>query len=129
VGDLWMLVGILAGGILWQGVRPVAIAVQSARHGFVHVPALVIGAVSLWVGGMLAFLAGALARDPPRFPDRALLIGWTAVIFGTVAVVVASRRGDAEAALPERERRAIGGRYIALGALAAAAVLGLWAYL
>jgi hypothetical protein len=113
----------------WYGGRAFAYCVIWARYGVLHVPALVIGAMQLWAGGLFGLAAGTLVREPPAMPDRPLIMGWSIVIFAGVLAVVVMRRPEVEEMLPEGTRRMLGGRYIVFGALAAAIVLFVAGYL
>ena len=63
-----------------------------------------------------------------RIVEAALIIGWTAVVFAGVLAVMVMPRPEVEELLPERTRRIMDGRYIALGALVAAVVLFVTGY-
>ena len=129
VGGIAMIAAVLSVTSFWYGGTIFVVAVRWARYGIVNVPALVVGAVELWVGGLLGLAAGTLMRQPPSLPDRQSMVGWTIVIFAAVSAVVVMRRPDVEASLPVSTRRAMDGRFIALGALAAVAGLFIFGYL
>jgi hypothetical protein len=117
VGGTAFLVALFSLLAFWYGARPFVNAVLFARYGILHVPALVFGAVGIWVGGGLALAAASLAREPPALPDRAAMMGWTIVVFVAVLAVVVLRRPEVEERLPARTRRILDGRYFALGAI------------
>jgi hypothetical protein len=123
VSGIAFIVVLLSLTAFWYGGRPFLSAAFYARHGILHVPALVLGALGLWVGGLLALAAGTLTREPPAMPDRTAIMGWTVVVFAAVLAIVVMRRPDVEERLPEKTRRALDGRYVALGAVIAVAVL------
>jgi hypothetical protein len=124
-----IVAAVMSVASFWYGGNAFIAALMWARFGVLNVPALVIGAVELWAGGLLGLAAGTLVREPPAMPDRPLIIGWTVVIFVAVLAVVVMRRPEIEDALPERMRRMMDGRYIAIGALVAAVVLFVSGYL
>jgi len=117
VGGIAFLVVLFSLLAFWYGLRPFVTAVRFARHGILHVPALVFGAVGIWVGGLLALVAWTLTREPSTIPDRATMMGWTIVVFVAVLAVVVLRRPDVEERLPQKTRRMLDGRYFALGAI------------
>ena len=123
MGGVAIVAAVLSVVFFWYGGVAFMRCLIWARFGVLHVPALVIGAMQLWAGGLLGLAAGTLVRTPPALPDRPLIIGWTVVIFSGVLAVMVMRRPEVEEQLPERTRRIMDGRYIVLGALAAAVVL------
>jgi hypothetical protein len=129
VGGIAIVAAVLSVTSFWYGGVAFITCLMWARFGVVHVPALVIGAMELWAGGLFGLAAGTLVRTPPALPDRSLIIGWTVVIFAGVLAVMVLRRPEVEELLPERTRRIMDGRYIALGALGAAVVLFAAGYL
>jgi hypothetical protein len=124
-----IVTGLLSATALWYGALRFRVAVIWARAGILHVPALVLGSGQLWLGGLLGLLSGTLVRRPPAMPDVPLIVSWTIVVFAGVLAIVIFRRPDVEAKLPASLRVALGGRYIVLGAVAAAAVLFVTGYL
>jgi hypothetical protein len=114
-----LILAIFAGTALWYGLRPFLTAIVFARLGLVHVPALVLGASQVWVGGMFAFAAGTTLREPPALPDQQLIFVWTGSIFAIVLALVLSRRREVEEQLDPAVRRQLGNKYIAIGALVA----------
>jgi hypothetical protein len=129
MGGVAIMAAVMSVMSFWYGGTAFVGCLMWARFGVLNVPALVIGALELWVGGLLGLAAGTLVREPPALPDRAFIIGWTVVIFAAVLGVMVLRRPEVEELLPERMRRTLDGRYIALGALAAAIVLFATGYL
>ena len=117
MGGIAFLVALFSLLAFWYGGRPFVSAVLIARYGILHVPALTLGAVGIWVGGLLALAAASLAREPATLPDRATMMGWTIVVFVAVLAVVVLRRPDVEERLPAKTRRILDGRYFALGAI------------
>ena len=106
------------------------VALIDAAHGVVNVRALTIGASYVWTGGALALAAGTLLRTPPQLPDEAMFLEWTALVLVIVLIAtVVLRRQHVEDALPKDVRRRNDGRYVGLGAVAAAVVLIAYAYL
>ena len=123
MGGIAIVAAVMSVSFFWYGGTTFVGCFMWARLGVLHVPALVIGAMELWVGGLLGLAAGTLVREPPTLPDWTLITGWTVVIFAGVLAVMVMRRPEVEETLPAATRRILDGRYIALGALAAAAVL------
>jgi hypothetical protein len=123
MGGIAFLVLLIALWAFWSGARPFLYALIWARHGVLHVPALALGALGLWGGGILALLAGTLTREPPAMPDEKILIGWTIIIAIAVLTVALMRRPDVEERLPEKTRRLLDGRYVAVGAVVAVLLL------
>jgi hypothetical protein len=124
-----IVAAVLSVTSFWYGGIAFVAAVVWARYGILNVPALVIGAMELWVGGLLGLAAGTLVREPPALPDRQSIAGWSVVMFVAVMAVMLMRRPEVEAELPASVRRAMDGRFIALGAVAAAVVLFVFGYL
>jgi DMSO reductase anchor subunit len=122
MGGIAFLVALLAVTDLWYAGPPFFNAVMAARHGILNLPALVLGAVGIWVGGLFALAAGTLTREPPALPDRAATMGWTIVVFVAVLAIVVMRRPEVEERLPPEARRALDGRFILIGAVVATAV-------
>ena len=128
MGGIAIVAALLSVTSFWYGGLAFVRAVAWARYGVLNVPALVIGAAELWTGGLLGLAAGTLVREPPALPDRVMIIGWTVVVFVAVLAIMVLRRPEVEAQLPERTRRAMDGRFVALGALVALAVLFVFGY-
>jgi len=118
-----LILALFAGTAFWYGMRPFMTAIVFARLGLVNVPAIVVGATQVWVGGMFALAAGTTLREPPGLPDQQLIFVWTGSIAAIVLALVLSRRREVEEQLDPAIRRQLGNTYIAIGALVAIGVL------
>lgn len=129
VGGIAFLLALFALTDFWYSGRPFLSAVLDARYGILNVPALVLGAVGVWIGGLFALAAGTLMQVRPALPDRTVTMGWTFVMFVVVLAIVVLRRPEVEERLPVEMRRALDGRYIVVGAVFTTGVLYAAGYL